>query len=101
MASGCQVPPKGMRKDLVPCKSSPLHARDKTATQTSAARDTFSNGSNWGHLGHGNCRPSPILGHKRLQDTGLRTLGHSRKSGERNTLVGKTYKRELLWQGGL
>lgn len=78
--------PHALQELTTPCKR-------QDSNTTSAARNTFSNGSNWGHLGHGNCRPSPKLGHKRLLDTGLRTLGHRRKSGERNTLVGKTYKR--------
>ena len=29
-ATGYSALPKGMRRDLVPCESSPLHARDKT-----------------------------------------------------------------------
>lgn len=40
-----------------------------------------------------NHRPSPKQEHARFQNTGLGMLGHSKKPGERDTLVGKTYKR--------
>lgn len=78
--------PYATQRDLMPCKSSPLHARDKTVTQTSAARHASS--YKWqqlGHLGHENCRPSPKLGHSKFQETGLRALGHNRTPGEGDT----------------
>lgn len=53
---------------------------------------SHTNGSNWGHLGHGSHRPSPKQEYYRFQDTGLRILGHSKKPGERDILVDKTYK---------
>lgn len=78
----------GLRELTTPCK-------DKTVTQTSAARHTFSYkwqqmGIKWGYQGHGNCRPSPKQGHQRFQDTGFRILSH-RKPRDRDILVGETY----------
>lgn len=82
----------------MPCKSSPFHARDKTVTKTSAAMDTrpHTNGRNRGHLEHGNQKPSLKPGHWRYQERVQGSLGHGRKPGERNTLVGGTYKGDSL-----
>lgn len=78
--------PRALRELTTPCK------RQDSVTQTSAATDTgpHTNGSNQGHLEHGNHMPSLKPGHWRCQDTEFRALW---------VTAGNQVRGTLLWTG--
>lgn len=83
------MPPKGMRRDLVPCERSPVHATQDRGTHVSSYRHVFIQMTATGdHLGHGNSRCSPNLDLEMPESGAQDSLRHSMKPGERDTVGG-------------